>query len=212
MIKVIVADDHPVVRQGILQQLSQVPDIQVINEAKDGPTLSVVLAKFPPDVLLLDISMPDFSAIEAVPLFHEKYPQMKILIVTGHGDEMHVQDMVKCNVDGYMVKDEHPDTYAKAIRDVCAGGGYYSEEIVPKALRQRKVELSAQQKQVLLMIALGDSAREIAKKLGVTEKTVRTHSTRMYKKLGVNNRAAALTRALKLKLIDISELECDDWD
>lgn len=205
MITVAVIDDHPATRLGLVETLKGTPDIKVIGEAGSGTELAALLEKHAPDVLLLDISMPQFDIFEAIPLMRKKLPQMRIVIITIHEDEKHVCGLAELGVDGYLKKEEPVSEYVKAIRVVTSGGTYFSQRVVPilSGLNSDRSSphLTTRELEVLELIATGASTREVADQLYITRRTVTTHLSNIYQKLGVSNRVAIVRKARELKLI-----------
>ena len=206
MLTVAVVDDHPALRLGIIGILKQIPDIEVIGEAGSGTELTALLEDGAPDVLLLDISMPEFDVFQAIPRMQKKHRGMRIIIVTIHDDEKHVCRLVELGVDGYLVKEEPMPEYTKAIHAVAAGGTYFSQRIIPVMVsnpNQSTPELTLRELEVLDLIATGASTAEVAEKLFITSRTVTTHISNMYRKLEVNNRTAVVRKAIELGLISV---------
>jgi DNA-binding NarL/FixJ family response regulator len=209
MIDVMIADDHPAVRDGIKQALKDDSSIKVVAEAHDGLELAAFLAqRSPPDVLLLDISMPHFEIFDAVPEFRQQHPDMKIIIVSGFGDKGMVRNMLDLGVDGYLVKDEQSETFPRAIHEVHDRRMFFSQSIMSFVACNETPppKLSDRQKEMLILVAQDLTTSQIADKLGLTESSVNTHLQRAKEKLGVSTRVAALARAVKFGLVDISEI------
>jgi DNA-binding NarL/FixJ family response regulator len=206
MLTVAVVDDHPALRLGIIGILKQVPDIEVVGEAGSGTELMALLEDGAPDVLLLDISMPEFDVFQAVPRVQKMYPGVRIIIVTIHEDEKHVCRLVELGVDGYLVKEEPASEYIKAIHAVAAGGTYFSQRIIPVMVSNSNhstPELTLRELEVLDLMATGASTAEMAEQLFITPRTVTTHISNIYRKLEVNNRTALLRKAIELGLISV---------
>ena len=207
MLTVAVIDDHPATRLGIIAALKKVADIEVIGEAGSGPELAALLEVSAPDVLLLDINMPDFNVFEAVPRMQKQYSQMRIIIVTIQEDEKHVCGLVEVGVDGYLIKEEPMTEYVKAIRAVSSGGTYFSQRVVPIMWGLNSNEstpsLTPRELEVLELMATGAKADAIAEELFITPRTVTTHASNIYRKLGATNRAAAVRQAIKFGLISV---------
>jgi DNA-binding NarL/FixJ family response regulator len=208
MLSVAIVDDHPATRFGISTALKEIPDIEVVGEAASGPELAAVLERRVPDVLLLDIHMPDFDVFEAVPRMKGQYPQMRIVIVTIQEDERHVCGLVELGVDGYLVKEEPMTEYVKAIRATSAGGTYFSQRLVP-ILWGRNSEsngtpnLTPRELEVLELLATGANSDAIAAELFITPRTVTTHLSNIYRKLGTGNRTAAVLNAIRYGLVSV---------
>jgi DNA-binding NarL/FixJ family response regulator len=205
MLTVAVVDDHPATRLGITTALENVPDIEAIGEAGSGPELATLLENRVPDVLLLDINMPEFHVFKAVRQMQKQYPQMRIIIVTIQEDEKHVCGLVELGVDGYLIKEELMTEYVKAIRAVSAGGTYFSQRVVPIMWglnsNGETPSLTPRELEVLELMATGATADAIAEELFITPRTVTTHASNIYRKLGANNRVAAVRKALQCGFI-----------
>ena len=209
MIRVAIADDHPTVREGIRRALQRDADIRVIAEAHDGRELTALLEeKAPLDILLLDISMPHFNIFQAAPEFRRQYPEMKILVVSGYDDRGMVRQVLEMGVDGYLVKDEKPETFPRAIHEVYDRRPFFSQGIMLFVASNEAPppELSDRQKEILILAAQDMASTQIANQLGLTENSVNTHLRRAKEKLGVSTRVAAVAKAVRLGLIDISEI------
>lgn len=207
MLTVAVIDDHPATRLGIISALEKVLDIQVVGEAGSGPELAMLLKASVPNVLLLDIDMPEFDVTEAIPRLREQVPQMRIIIVTIHEDEKHVCGLVELGVHGYLIKEEPMTEYVKAIRVVSTGGTYFSQRVIPIMWGLNSngstPTLTLRELEVLELMATGAKADAIAEELFITPRTVTTHATNIYRKLGATNRAAAVRQAIKYGLISV---------
>lgn len=207
MLTVAVIDDHPALRLGIIETLRQIPDIEVVGEAGSGPELETLLQDHVPDVLLLDISMPDFDVFQFVPRMQKEHPQMHIVIVTIHEDEKNVCRLVDLGVGGYLIKEEPVAEYVKAIRAVSAGRTHFSQRVVPvmwgRNHNQGTPSLTPRELEVLDLMATGAKTDSIAEQLFITPRTVTTHASNIYRKLGVKNRAAAVRKAIEFGLISV---------
>ena len=210
MIRVAIADDHPTVLEGIRRALLRDPDIRVIAEAHDGRELTALLEETDPlDILLLDISMPHFNIFQAAPEFRQQHPEMKILIVSGYDDRGTVRQVLDMGVDGYLVKDEKPETFPRAIHEVYDRRPFFSQSIMSFVASNEGPPpvLSDRQKEILLLAAQDMTSNQIANHLGLTENSVNTHFRRAKEKLGASGRLAAVIKAINLGLIDISEID-----
>jgi two-component system, NarL family, response regulator NreC len=205
MIDVMIADDHPAFREGIRPRLDRQQDIRIVREASDGPELFALLSENPPpDVLLLDISMPGFEVLRAIPRLRVRYPQMKILIVTAHDDEARIRQLIDAGVDGYLIKDEDMDTYVRAVRDVAAGKKYFSQRTFEVAIDSANSSMpSPRELEILALVAQDVTTDEIARRLLISSSTVNTHIARVFRKLGVNSRAAAVAKVVQLGYITV---------
>ena len=200
MINVIVADDHPLTREGVKQVLNDKPDIRVIGEAGTGPELESALRRVP-DVLLLDIRMPEFDAIKQVPELRARYPQMKIVIMTAYESEFYAQALTE-HVDGYLLKTERMDAFSTAVLEVSKGRKYFSDRALSLAFNSPEIpRLSERELEVLRLAARGLTTAGIAQELFISIRTVDTHIQDACHKLGVHGRTAAVAKAVDLGLI-----------
>ena len=205
MISVIIADDHPPLREGIKQRLERQPDIRVVGEAGTGHELFAVLSEEPSaSVLVLDIRMPDFEILPAIPKIRTLCPKMGILIVTAHDDPTHINQVIDAEVDGYVVKQEDMSIYATAIREIAAGRTYFSQRVFGVALDNAEIPTSSPRElEVLTLVAKDATTDDIAQRLGISPRTVETHVKRACRKLGVSTRAGAVGKAVQLGYISV---------
>ena len=195
-----VADDHPPLREGVKHALNSDRGIRVVGEAGSGPELDAALG-LAPDVLLLDISMPDFNALEQVPRLRARYPEMKIVVVTAYDNETFVQRLMG-EVHGYLLKEEDMDAYARAVHEVSKGRKYFTDRALDLALNSPELpRLSERELQVLGLAARGIKTADIAEELFISTRTVDSHVENACQKLGVRNRTAAVAKAIELELI-----------
>jgi len=204
-ISVLIADDHPSHRGGIVAQLNEERDMEVVGEVGTGPELFAKLAKTKaPNIVLLDIQMPEFDVMESVPRLRSAYPAMKILIVTGYADRTNICELMDLGVEGYLLKDEPLRIYPVAIRDIAAGRHFFSESVTDIWLAERKskpMRLSRRETEVLQLVADGVTSGEIGRLLSIATKTVDTHVIRLCHKLDANNRPGVVARGFALGLI-----------
>lgn len=213
-IKVFLCDDHTLFRQGVKRLLELEKDIKVIGEANNGKEMMDMLKKASPDVILMDISMPHMDGVAATYKVKKMFPRTSIIILTIHGDESHIFEAVKAGAMGYLLKDISINDLLEAIRRVHKGGALIQPVIAAKLLKEftmldkRKVkegdkfynDLTEREKEILRLIALGGTNKEIASKLGISEKTVKNHISNIFQVLHVNNRTKAALYALEKKL------------
>ena len=203
-ITVLVADDHEIVRKGIIALLKQESDIEVLGEASDGQEAVNMAEDLQPDVVVMDISMPGLNGIEATRLIKKYVPATEILALSMHDDEQYVHRVLKAQALGYLIKDTAVSDLVTAIRSVSKGNPYLSPTISKVVLEsfvnpsnksdQEKQELlSNREKQVLQLIAEGYKTKQIAKRLHLAEKTVGNHRGNIMKKLDIHD-VAGLTR------------------
>jgi DNA-binding NarL/FixJ family response regulator len=203
MIRLLVADDHPLVRQGIKSIIMENGDMQVVAEAADGDAVLAQVAATPLDAVLLDISMPGPGFPEVVRGIRERRPDLPILVLSVHAEHDHAVRALKLGVAGFLQKDCSPEELAKAIRLVAGGRRYVSAALAEllavvvggsdQAVHQA---LSGRELRVLGMAASGKSVKQIAAELSLSPKTVSTFRSRILKKLGVRTNAEAIRYAL----------------
>ncbi len=204
-IRVLIADDHPVVRQGLRAFLELQPDIAVAGEAADGEQAARLAAELDPDVVLLDLVMPGTDGVTALELMAEAGVAAKVLVVTSFGETRTVVPAIRAGARGYVSKEVEPSALAAAIRAVAAGHVLLGPEIAAELLRPAPADaassadpqLTAREREVLELIARGRSNREIARALTVSEKTVKTHVSNVLMKLGVADRTQAALWAVR---------------
>jgi DNA-binding NarL/FixJ family response regulator len=203
MIRVLIVDDHPAMRAGVKQAISEARDIEVVGELSNGAELWAYLARSLPDVLLLDLLMPGFDPMQEIPRIRKLYPDVQILIVTFYDTGEFVLPLVKMGVAGYLLKEEEMSTYVQAIRDVGEGGVFYSKRILPLAVGGGidTPALTRREFEVMKLVAQGKTSEQIAAELVVVRRTVDFHVENVMRKLGVDNRTAAAAKASELNLI-----------
>lgn len=204
VIQVVVADDHPIVRSGITNELSRQPDIVVIGAVTNGDDALQVVRKLAPDVLVLDINMPGLPAVEVVCQVARLPKPTRTLILTAYGDLEYVLAMLKAGAQGYILKDEDPAMITAAVRSVAQGGIWLSAEVADSVLHHTLGEtspdahgLSARELEVLRYLAEGKDNCQIGDALGISERTVRYHLRNIYDKLGVQRRGEAIAWAAR---------------
>ena len=208
--KVLVADDHKLVREGIVKLLGFYEEIDVIGEAKDGlETIEKVRNDFP-DLVLLDLNMPRMNGIDTIKKIKEITSEIKILILTIHEDEEYIYEVTRAGAEGYIQKDIEPDELRNSIKEVMNGNKVFPakiEEKVDEQLEKDKSdleELSNRENEVLELLAQGMSNRDIAEELYISEKTVKNHVSSILRKFSVNDRTQAVIVALKNGLVSLS--------
>ena len=206
---ILVADDHPVVRFGIISLLDSQPDFKVIGEADSCAKLCERLEALEPDVVLLDLELGDACGAEALVTLRKQHPDLKIVVFTAHDDDAHVLEAVTAGVQGYVVKGSANDTLCNAVRSVAKGGSYLDASITPKVISQlsRKTpdgdRLTNREHIVLTYLGTGSRNKDIAKKLDITERTVKYHISSILAKLGAQNRTQAVQIAASRGLIKV---------
>ena len=208
-IRIVIADDHRIIREGLCSLLSAQPDLEVVGQAKNGRAAVRLARDSSPDVVLLDVSMPDLNGIEAAGRIIAEYPRVKVIALSMHKDEHFVAGMLLAGAAGYLLKDCCFDELAGAIRSVMQGGLYLSPGITPLVVKRYidhlmkkegllRPPLSSREKEVLQMVAEGKTSKEIGALLYISEKTVETHRSRIMRKLGLNSIADLTKYALRI--------------
>ena len=206
-ISVVLADDHQLFRDGMKAMLQASGEVEVVGEAAGGSVLLTVLASQNPDVVLLDISMPQTSGIELLPVIKERFPDVKCIMLTMHEDVQYVLRSLKQGADGYLLKEADAEELRTAIREVYEGKKYFKNKISDLIVANLSGEpspetlLSEREIQVVRLVAEGKITKEIADQLYVSTRTVETHRSRIMKKLGVANTAEMIRMAYEKKLI-----------
>jgi DNA-binding NarL/FixJ family response regulator len=211
MIRILLADDHSIVRAGLRRIIEDSGDIEVIAEAADGHEAVQKAHETQPDVAVIDISMPIMDGLEVVSQIHHYYPKMPILILTMHEEEQYVFRAISAGAKGYITKRSAPEQMVNAIRKVHAGGRYLSDSAA-ESLAHRLASgtqdrspldaLSNREIQVLRHLALGKTTREIAEAYNISVKTVDTYRFRLLKKLNLRNNAELSRFAIQNRLVE----------
>jgi NarL family two-component system response regulator LiaR len=205
-IRVLLVDDHAVVREGLRAFLELQPDIAVVGEADGGETALAVAAKSRPDVVLMDLVMPDGDGITALRRLREESPEVRVLVLTSYIDDAQVFGAIQAGAAGYQLKDIHPEALAQAIRDVHQGRPALHPEAQTRLMHRTSAgpgsTLTPRERDVLRLLAEGFANKEIARRLFVSEKTVKTHVSAILQKLGVQDRTQAALAAVRQRLLD----------
>ena len=194
--KVILADDHEIVRAGIHKIFEDSSEFTIIDEVEDGPSLLNSLENQQPDCLLVDISMPDFDPLISIPDIRNRYPDLKILIVSAFDDNHYVQGLFQAGINGYHLKDQPLSDLKLAVQRVLNGERWITGSLIPKLIDAhtppiKNVILTSRQQEILRLLKDGFSNQEIADELKLSVKTIENHLTRLYKQLGVRSRLEA---------------------
>jgi len=210
-IRILVIDDHQVVREGLRWILDEEPDLEIAGEAASAAEGFDAIARIPCDVVLLDIHLPDRSGLEVLDDIHAANPDLPVVILTMSAEPEYVEDAVRKGASGYLVKNAPQSELIRAIRAAAAGDAYIQAEVTRPLLARfaREVRasgavpaLSPREQQVVSLLAEGLANKQIAHQLGISETTVKGYLRDVYDKLGANDRAQAVAIALRHRLID----------
>lgn len=209
-IQVMIADDHSLIREGIKQLLEFDGSIEVIEEASNGIECLQKLESVSPDVLLLDINMPEKNGIEVLKELKNRNSKVRVLILTVHNELEYLLKAVDIGVDGYILKDSESSELKKAIQCICKGESYIQASLIPalnNRLANRDIDkdkidsLTNREMEVLIQVANGMSNKEIATNLKISERTVKNHISNIFKKIDVSDRTQAAVFAIKNNII-----------
>jgi two-component system response regulator NreC len=211
LIRVLIADDHTIVRSGVNLLLSSEPDIQVVGEATDGISAVELAQRFKPDVVLMDIGMPELDGFEATRRIRERVPEAKVLVLTMHRSDEYLFQMLEAGAQGYVLKGAETGELINAVRTVARGEVFLypsmARRLVQQFLRQagadppQRPRLTPREKQILDLVAEGYSNKEIAERLVVSPSTVHSHRTNLMQKLGLSTRHELVQYARRQGLI-----------
>jgi len=205
-IRLVIADDHIVVREGLASLLEDAPDLTVIGQASNGLEAISLVESLVPDVILLDISMPDMNGLVAAQAIHQKWPLVKILILTMHEEKAFFFEALRAGAAGYVLKGARSDRLITAIRSVHLGGVYLAPEVAGNLVEEfisqtpqemEEVILTPREQEILALIARGLTNAEIAEQLTLSINTVKTHRLHIYQKLELTNQVELITYALQ---------------
>jgi DNA-binding NarL/FixJ family response regulator len=196
VITVLIVDDHPMVRAGLASLLATTPDLQVIGEAADGYEAVNMAARSQPDVVLMDLSMPGMGGAEATRRLRSENPTTQVMVLTSFQDQAKVKEALTSGAVGYMLKDSEPESLIAAVRAAALGHAPLDPRVA-RALLPSSTEpinissISMREREVLALVTKGLSNKQIASKLGITERTVKVHLGHLYRRIGVTDRTAA---------------------
>ncbi len=212
LIGAVIADDHAIVREGLRRLLEAEEDIEVFSEAADGREVLEEVAKHQPQVVILDISMPNLGGLETLERLRNAHPKVKVILLSVHADPPYIQSAVNLGADGYVLKNGRVNEVVSAVRAVTKGGSYFSPPVAKEIVEQLRAPnrgvaepfsvLSTREREVLQLIAEGLSAKEVASELSISTKTVEAHRTSVMRKLGARKATELVRYALRHGLIE----------
>jgi len=207
-IRVVLADDHPLIREGFKSLLTKSDRFEIVGEAENGRELVEIAGRIQPDIILTDVKMPYLNGLEAIELLSKDFPLMKYIVLTMHEEREYIVNALKIGASGYLLKTIEGPELEKAITTIFQGGKYFSPivtNILAEAVRKPEVnetsEITPREKEVLDLVAKGNSTKLIADQLGISIRTVESHRINMLKKMKVSNSAELIKKAIELKLI-----------
>ena len=203
-IKILIADDHPLMRQGLATLLNAAPGLQIVGEAKNGADAVEKAGELKPDVIVMDLSMPVMDGVEATRRIRESNPETKVLILTTYGTSADIAHAIDAGASGALVKDAEYDRLVSAIRTIADGGTDFSPEIETMLRKEpHPPTLTDRQRQILELTINGLSADQIAKRMNLSSFTVNEHLDAIKRKLGAANRTEAVAIALRKHLLKV---------
>ena len=216
MIRVLITDDHGVVRQGLRMFLSLDPDIQVVGEASDGREALEMARELVPDVVLMDLLMPVMDGIAATRAIRSALPEVEVVALTSVLEDLSVTDAIRAGAIGYLLKDTNVEALHRAVRGAAEGRVQLAPEAAARLMREVRAPespeaLTARETEVLELLARGYANKQIASSLYVSEKTVKAHVSAILKKLGVQSRTQAALHAVRTGVVSLEELGEEPW-
>lgn len=212
-IRILIVDDHAVVRKGLIMVLRMEADFEIVGEAENGEKAIVLAKELKPDLVLLDYVMPEMDGAATAPTLKSILPGVKVIVLTGIELDDRVLDMLAIGVDGYVIKDIEPDELAEAIRTVARGEAYLHPALARRVLSRMpaqqnkpappKVRLTPREQEILRWMATPATYREIAEELFVGEETIRSHAKHILSKLQQPNRTQAVLEAVRIGLMEL---------
>ena len=215
-IRVLITDDHGVVRQGLRMFLSLDPDIQVVGEAQDGREALAMARELKPDVVLMDLLMPVMDGLESTKAIRTDLPEVEVIALTSVLESASVTGAIRAGAIGYLLKDTDAEGLHQAIRGAAEGGVHLSPEAAAHLMREVRAPenpeaLSDRETEVLRLLARGKANKQIASELFVDEQTVKDHVSSILRNLGVQSRTQAALHAVRTGLVSVEELGDESW-
>ncbi|MBC7380063.1 MAG: response regulator transcription factor [Burkholderiaceae bacterium] len=210
MTRIVIADDHAIVREGLKRIVASAEDMEIVGEAADGNEVVRIVREQDFDVLVLDLSMPGRSGMELIKLVHAEKPRLRMLVLSMHQELQYAVRSIKSGASGYLTKESAPAQLVQAIRKIAAGGAYITAEVaeqlalgaMPGSQAAPHESLSDREFQVFRQLVAGDSVTDIAAGLTLSVKTVSTHKSNLMQKMGLSNQSELIRYAIKHGLMD----------
>ena len=213
-VRVVLVDDHDLLRRGIRTML-ETEDIEVVGEASDGTKVSEMVGELTPDVVLIDVVMPNQDGIETTRDIKNAYPNVGVVVLSGHDEQQFIFDALKAGASGYLLKTADLEEVVSTVRSVAAGQAKIDPSVAAKVLDEfqsyQKAEVSEvfqpltpREREILSLMSEGLPNKTIAARLSISERTVTTHVANIYSKLQVNNRVSAIQEAMRRRILDLN--------
>ena len=212
MIRILLVDDHRIVREGLASMLSTQPDLQVVGEAATGDQAIAQIKRLQPEIVLLDLEMPGLDGVSVLEQARQEFPAVRVIVLTAYGSEELILDAVRAGAKGYLLKGASLEEVLRAVRIVASGGSLLEPAVTERLLGSMErilrgdrgpEVLTEREREILTRIARGLSNKAIGEELHLAERTVKFHTTIIFRKLGVANRAEAAAKALRDRIINI---------
>jgi DNA-binding NarL/FixJ family response regulator len=207
MIRIAVVDDHPIVRQGLVAALEDEADFQVVGAAGSAEDALTLVRRVGPEVVLLDLELPGMSGVDAIPRLLEASPSTRVLVFTAYDTDERVLSAIRAGAKGYLLKGATAADIARAVRAVASGGSALEPRVAAKLVAavgapRGAGPLTSREREVLRLVAQGLPSKQIARALGISERTVKFHTASLLRKLGADNRAQAVALAAQRGLLE----------
>ena len=201
-VRVLLADDHALIRAGISNAIRELSNLEIVEEVGDGPSVFAALAQTKPDCLLIDVTMPDFEPLSAIRQIRADYPAMKILVISAYDDDVYVQGLLAAGVNGYHLKDQSLNDLKLAVQRVLNGERWISSRLVSKLVNYSgsavaTPALTNRQRDILTLLRQGLDNQSIARRMNLSVKTIENHLTRLYRQLNVQSRLEAVNYVIQ---------------
>lgn len=209
-IRLMLVDDHAVLREGLRFMLRHADDVQIVSEASDGSEALALLEASRPDVMLLDMNMPGMNGVDTLKVIRERWPEVTVLVLSFHDDPEYVEQALRNGAAGYLLKTVSREELVRAVQAAADGAGYLQAEITRPLLQkfaassepEGEINLSPREQEVLQLVADGMSTKQASVELGIAESTVKTYLRVIFDKLGATHRAHAVALALRHRIIE----------